>query len=818
MAKVPDIFRLSQAITEERSRNAVAQLERLVSQVFSRVSDLEEHSDSIGGGVPVGRRIDTLAPLSGGGDLSANRTLSVSQFSSGTSGVVPASGGGTVNFLRADGAWTDPLATVIDGSGTLNKVSKWTDSSTLGDSTITDTGALVTVSNPLTVTGAVTFSTMTAGSVLFAGTGGLVSQDNTAFFWDNTAKTLFITSPTASAIGATSNSTTAGTMSITNSNVAGPSDFYATDNSGTAKISFGYGNASYSDSARAGRGYVWRNTSVNLVFARTGNVDATLFSSGNLRIGSTVTDPSVKLYVEGAVTGTGNCIFGTNDTNRHTFNGGVDVIDALGSTFAGLDSLSASPLAVWDSTAQATGTGGGILFVGKYTNSGSYAGAAGIKMMKTNGTDGNYSFDLVLGTRPNGGSLTERMRIADNGNITIPQNLTVNGNVAIGDAGGDAHTLTGTLTANSSVGTNGQVLAIQTGVPVWVTLSTISGVTGTGSSGFLSKWNSATSLTASSFIDEGSIDLNLNHCRTFANWDPSGRTNSDGAFNVTAGGTYNTTSGALTVTGVEIQNTAARSSGANNLTNRGLRINVSGGQVNYAIQIETGDTAGPIKYGSAQARLFLGSQIFTSGGTYTPTSGTKAVRVRMVGAGGGGGGAGGGTGTQAAAGGGGSSGAYFEKWIDPGAAITGGSVTIGSAGSAGSSSGGNGGNGGDTSVVIQGTTYTAKGGLGGTGTTAISNTNTFLGGDVGAGTSSGDAVTYSPGDAGLVIYVSSTNFWMIGGNGGSTPVGGGGIGGRNTAGTAGGNYGGGGGGGSANGTGQAGGAGAAGKIIIEEYA
>lgn len=41
-------------------------------------------------------------------------------------------------------------------------------------------------------TTAPTFGTMTAGSVLFAGTGGLLSQDNTNFFWDDTNNRLGI--------------------------------------------------------------------------------------------------------------------------------------------------------------------------------------------------------------------------------------------------------------------------------------------------------------------------------------------------------------------------------------------------------------------------------------------------------------------------------------------------------------------------------------------------------------------------------------------------------------------------------------------------
>lgn len=52
--------------------------------------------------------INTTAPLTGGGDLSASRTLGVTDFTSGARGTVPASGGGTTNFLRADGTWAAP--------------------------------------------------------------------------------------------------------------------------------------------------------------------------------------------------------------------------------------------------------------------------------------------------------------------------------------------------------------------------------------------------------------------------------------------------------------------------------------------------------------------------------------------------------------------------------------------------------------------------------------------------------------------------------------------------------------------------------------
>jgi hypothetical protein len=62
------------------------------------------------GGVPTTRLISTTAPLAGGGDLSADRTLTVANFTSTVAGTAPASGGGTANYLRADGTWVAPPA------------------------------------------------------------------------------------------------------------------------------------------------------------------------------------------------------------------------------------------------------------------------------------------------------------------------------------------------------------------------------------------------------------------------------------------------------------------------------------------------------------------------------------------------------------------------------------------------------------------------------------------------------------------------------------------------------------------------------------
>lgn len=65
---------------------------------------------AVAGLVPTARTVSTTAPLTGGGDLSTNRTLGISSFAGTTPGAVPTSLGGTANFLRADGAWAAPVS------------------------------------------------------------------------------------------------------------------------------------------------------------------------------------------------------------------------------------------------------------------------------------------------------------------------------------------------------------------------------------------------------------------------------------------------------------------------------------------------------------------------------------------------------------------------------------------------------------------------------------------------------------------------------------------------------------------------------------
>jgi len=89
----------------------------------------------LGSYVPDTRAISTAAPLAGGGALSSDLSLTIATFGSGASGVVPASGGGSVNFLRADGTWTVPAS---GGSGATAYVDLTGSANTRKTATVVD--------------------------------------------------------------------------------------------------------------------------------------------------------------------------------------------------------------------------------------------------------------------------------------------------------------------------------------------------------------------------------------------------------------------------------------------------------------------------------------------------------------------------------------------------------------------------------------------------------------------------------------------------------------------------------------------------------
>lgn len=199
----------------------------------------------------------------------------------------------------------------------------------------------------------------------------------------------------------------------------------------------------------------------------------------------------------------------------------------------------------------------------------------------------------------------------------------------------------------------------------------------------------------------------------------------------------------------------------------------------------------------------LNMRVFTSSGTYTPTQGTKRIRVTITGGGGGGGGCQAHSNSETFFGAGGGAGGTIISVITVTAASY--SVTIGSGGSGGS--GATNGNGGGDSKFAS--LLTAPGGQG-AGKTTVTNTGGGYGGVPTTGDIRIPGGDGSDGQAGTLV---------AGGCGGASYWGGGGRAGVGTAhnGLAPGSGGGGAYDNSYSGTAKPGGRGANGICIIEEF-
>ncbi len=216
----------------------------------------------------------------------------------------------------------------------------------------------------------------------------------------------------------------------------------------------------------------------------------------------------------------------------------------------------------------------------------------------------------------------------------------------------------------------------------------------------------------------------------------------------------------------------------------------------------------PAIQNAASSDGLVAVHVYTSNDTWTKPANLDFVIVEVIA---GGGGSGGCAGAPAASGGGGAGGYSWRKIAAASLGAT-ETVTIGAAGAGGAPLG-SATAGGDSSF---GSLATATGGsassTAATETTAITNFNT--GGVSGIG-SSGDINTRCvPSTPGMVWYDGVSSLAQQGGDGGSTPYGGGGIGGYNTQGQAGSGYGAGGAGTTA---GRTGNAGTAGVVIVYEY-
>lgn len=102
------------------------------------------------------RLINTTAPITGGGDLTADRTIAISAATATTAGAVPTPPNDATKFLRGDATWAVPAGggTVTSVTGTSPIVSSGGATPAISISTMTDGQIIVgkTSSNPQIVT------------------------------------------------------------------------------------------------------------------------------------------------------------------------------------------------------------------------------------------------------------------------------------------------------------------------------------------------------------------------------------------------------------------------------------------------------------------------------------------------------------------------------------------------------------------------------------------------------------------------------------------------------------------------------------------
>lgn len=103
------------------------------------------------------------------------------------------SGTSALYFKNDAGTETEiPSGTIVTGTGVSGRVAFWNGTSSLSsDSDLTFATDTLTATK-IIITTAATLSYITAGSILFAGTAGLLSQDNANLFWDDTNNRLGI--------------------------------------------------------------------------------------------------------------------------------------------------------------------------------------------------------------------------------------------------------------------------------------------------------------------------------------------------------------------------------------------------------------------------------------------------------------------------------------------------------------------------------------------------------------------------------------------------------------------------------------------------
>lgn len=287
-----------------------AQTQRALDTLYSAVLDLQRRALVTGG---------NAAP--------------VEVFTATTAGIVSASGGDPMHVLHADGTWSavaigvtsvaagstmvsvapttgDVVVDVVPANftgipaagvvfaGTDNTIVKFS-GTTVADSTISDTGVLVTVANAIEVTGAATFDS-TINVVGNATVGGDASTNAHAI---NGA--VSITRSAASDV-----------LYIQNTNTAGYSSVFVKDSSGVSRYAFGFANSAAADTTGRGKAY-WSLFNSDFILTKGTSAPTTelmqvINSTGEVRVKNNLTVTSGNVGIGTNSPGTDLEVFGSD--------------------------------------------------------------------------------------------------------------------------------------------------------------------------------------------------------------------------------------------------------------------------------------------------------------------------------------------------------------------------------------------------------------------------------------------------------------------------------------------------------------------------
>ena len=192
------------------------------------------------------------------------------------------------------------------GSGTAGRSTRWTATTVVGTGAFTDDGSNVSLGGTLTLT------PMTEGSVLFAGTGGLVSQDNDGIHYDATNVRFGVGTAAPDVplhiVNSAVSLTSIGKLQSLNPTGNSSFDFY--DETGVNRFGIGYDNS-------PDRAQLSMNNSTPFVIVDNGiGQTVKFFNNGRVNIGGTTTDPGFLLRVQGTFQATGAASF--SSTVAHT--------------------------------------------------------------------------------------------------------------------------------------------------------------------------------------------------------------------------------------------------------------------------------------------------------------------------------------------------------------------------------------------------------------------------------------------------------------------------------------------------------------------